>query len=57
MAWPTRDDPDYQKKVDAYNARRRKRREDPAYKAKENARQSASRARRETEERRHGKHR
>ncbi|BBZ37099.1 hypothetical protein MCNS_01620 [Mycobacterium conspicuum] len=61
MAWPTRDDTDYRKKVDAYNARRRKRREDEAYKAKETARQRASKARlaerRKAEEweRRHGK--
>ena len=45
MAWPTRDDPTYQRKVDAYNARRRRRREDPTYKAGESARQAASQAR------------
>lgn len=45
MGWPTKDDPKYQKKVDAYNARRRRRREDPTYKAKESARQAASKAR------------
>lgn len=45
MAWPTRDDPKYQRKVDAYNARRRRRREDPTYKARESARQAASKAR------------
>ncbi len=61
MAWPARDNPDYQEKVDAYNARRRKRREDPAYKANETARQRASKARLADErkaeewERRHGK--
>lgn len=61
MAWPARDDPDYQEKVDAYNARRRRRREDPAYKANETSRQRASKAalkeRRSAEEweRRYGK--
>lgn len=61
MVWPARDDPDYTKKVNAYNARRRKRREDAAYKAKETARQRASKARLaerrkgEEWERRHGK--
>lgn len=63
MVWPARDDPDYRKKVDAYNERRRKRREDPAYKANEVARQRASQARlkerRKAEEweRRHGEER
>ena len=45
MAWPARDEPDYQEKVDAYNERRRHRLQDPDYKAKTIARQRASKAR------------
>lgn len=61
MAWPARDDPEYQQWVDAYNERRRRRREDPEYKANESARQRASKARLAEQrkqkewERRHGK--
>lgn len=44
MAWPARDDPKYQEKVEAYYARQKRRMEDPKYKAKVYARRAASQA-------------
>lgn len=46
MAWPARDDPKYQERKDAYNARRRKRREDPEYVQRAKVRRAAQIARR-----------
>jgi len=42
MAWPKRDDPDYQEKVDAYYARQKRRMQDPEYRARVYARRKAS---------------
>lgn len=42
MAWPNRDDPDYQEKTAAYYARQKARMEDPEYRAKVYARRKAS---------------
>lgn len=57
MAWPARDDPNYQAYKDAYNARRRKRRSDPEYMARSLERWAAQRERRKAKEleNRHGK--
>lgn len=46
MAWPKKDDPNYQKFVDSYNERRRKRREDPEYMARSKERWKAQKERR-----------
>lgn len=60
MAWPARDDPDYEAKTKAYYARQKRRMGDPDYKAKVLARRKASqeklKERRKAEEwkRRHG---
>ncbi|GAB4967041.1 hypothetical protein MAHJHV54_48340 [Mycobacterium avium subsp. hominissuis] len=57
MAWPARDDPNYQAYKDAYNARRRKRRSDAEYMARSRKRWAAQKERRKAAEweRRHGK--
>lgn len=52
MAWPARDDPNYQAHKDAYNARRKKRRAAPEYRERERERWAAQKERRE---RRRGK--